>query len=121
MLPLDHIPFQGPDLSALADAFAALGFTVSPACSYTSPDYPDARWNTYYRYSTDGGVTWSEEAQLSAFVSGYDYKLATPGDGYLQPYGDYFELDISSGETVAVWGEGNSYIGPGNVWFARES
>lgn len=45
MLPLDHIPFQGPDLSALADAFAALGFTVSPACSYTSPDYPDARWN----------------------------------------------------------------------------
>jgi hypothetical protein len=82
---------------------------------------PDARWNTYYRYSTDGGVTWSEEAQLSAFVSGYDYKLATPGDGYLQPYGDYFELDISNGETVAVWGEGNSYIGPGNVWFARES
>lgn len=47
MLPLDHIPFQGPDLAALADAFAALGFTVTPACSYTSPDYPDARWNNH--------------------------------------------------------------------------
>ena len=47
MLPLDHIPFQGPDLPALADAFAALGFTVTPPCSYTSPDYPDARWNNH--------------------------------------------------------------------------
>lgn len=44
MLTLDHIPFQGPDLAALADAFAGLGFTVSPACSYTSPDYLDTRW-----------------------------------------------------------------------------
>lgn len=47
MLQLDHIPFQGPDLAALAEAFAALGFTVSPACSYTSPDYPDARWTNH--------------------------------------------------------------------------
>ncbi|MGH8957894.1 MAG: sialidase family protein [Acidimicrobiia bacterium] len=82
---------------------------------------PDARWNTYYRRSTDGGSEWSGETQLSAFVSGFSYKLETPLDGYLQPYGDYFELDISNGKTVAIWGEGNSYIGPGNVWFARES
>lgn len=47
MLPLDHIPFQGPDLAALAGAFAALGFTVTPPCSYTSPDYPDARWRNH--------------------------------------------------------------------------
>jgi BNR repeat-like domain len=83
---------------------------------------PDARWNTYYRRSQDGGVTWSEETQLSAFVSGYSYKLATPDDGYLQPYGDYFELDINqAGATVALWGEGNSYFGPGNVWYARQT
>jgi hypothetical protein len=83
---------------------------------------PSARWNTYYRRSQDGGMTWSAETQLSAFVSGYPYKLATPDDGYLQPYGDYFELDVNqAGGTVALWGEGNSYFGPGNVWYARET
>lgn len=77
----------------------------------------DARWNTYYRSSGDGGASWSDEAQLSGYVPGYAYKFP---DGYLQPYGDYFEIDVnSSGQTVAVWGEGNSYFGPGNVWFAR--
>ncbi len=82
---------------------------------------PAARWNTYYRTSTDGGATWSAEVQLSAFVPGYAYKFDTPADGYLQPYGDYFELDIDdAGKTVALWGEGNSYVGPGNVWYARQ-
>jgi len=82
---------------------------------------PAARWNTYYRRSTDSGATWSDEAILSAFVAGFTYKFAGPPDGYLQPYGDYFELDIdSAGKTVALWGEGNSYVGPGNVWFARQ-
>ena len=80
-----------------------------------------ARWNTYYRSSTNGGASWSAERKLSTFVPGYTYKFATPADGYLQPYGDYFEIDINSaGKTVALWGEGNSYFGPGNVWYARE-
>jgi hypothetical protein len=82
---------------------------------------PDARWNVYERSSLDGGLTWTDEARLSAYVPGYTYKLATPQQGFLQPYGDYFELDINSaGQTVAVWGEGNSYFGPGNIWFARQ-
>jgi hypothetical protein len=82
---------------------------------------PDARWNVYYRSSSDGGASWSPEAKLSRYVAGFTYKLATPNDGFLQPYGDYFELDVTNrGKTVAVWGEGNSYIGPGNVWFARQ-
>lgn len=81
---------------------------------------PAARWNTYYRSTRDGGATWSGEAKLSAYVPGYSYKLATPSDGYLQPYGDYFEIDITgTGSTVAAWGEGNSYVGPGNIWYAR--
>jgi hypothetical protein len=84
-------------------------------------DDPNARWNTYYRRSSDGGLSWSPETKLSAFSPGYTYKFATPADGYLQPYGDYFELDIGAGgKTMAVWGEGNSYTGPGNVWFAAE-
>ena len=41
-------------------------------------------------------------------------------DGFAEPYGDYFELDIdSAGQTQAIWGEGPSYVGPGNVWYAR--
>jgi BNR repeat protein/BNR/Asp-box repeat protein len=78
---------------------------------------PDARWNTYYRSSNDSGASWSREAQLSAYVPGFGYKFP---EGYLQPYGDYFELDINgTGETVAIWGEGFSWTGPGNIWFAR--
>jgi hypothetical protein len=80
-------------------------------------DDESARWNTYYRSSTDRGRAWSAEVQLSQFVSGYDFKLA---DGYLEPYGDYFELDIDgTGRTHALWGEGPSYLGPGTVWYAR--
>jgi hypothetical protein len=82
---------------------------------------PAARWNTWYRTSSDGGAHWSGERQLSAYEAGYTYKLATPDDGYLQPYGDYFEIDIdAAGRTHALWGEGNSYVGPGNVWYARQ-
>ena len=80
-------------------------------------DDPNARWNTYYQSSLDRGSTWSDEAQLSQFVPGYPYKF---GDGYLEPYGDYFELDIDgAGQTHALWGEGPSYDGPGNVWYSR--
>jgi hypothetical protein len=54
-------------------------------------------------------------------VAGYPYKYATPLDGFGEPYGDYFELDIDGvGKTHALWGEGPSYNGPGNVWYARE-
>lgn len=84
-------------------------------------DDPEARWNTYYRRSSDGGLSWSAETKLSAYEAGYTYKFAMPADGYLQPYGDYFELDIGADEkTVALWGEGNSYVGPGDVWYATE-
>jgi hypothetical protein len=72
----------------------------------------------YYHSSGDGGRTWSREVQLSDFVPGYDFELA---EGYLEPYGDYFELDVDgAGETHALWGEGPIYAGPGTVWYARE-
>jgi len=79
-----------------------------------------ARWNVYYRSSSDGGRTWSAEDQVSRYVAGYPYKFSTPKDGFLMPYGDYFELAVdSAGATQAIWGEGPSYAGPGNVWYAR--
>jgi BNR repeat protein len=87
----------------------------------TGFDDPNGRWNTYYRSSTDGGATWSPEAKLSQFVAAYPYKYATPKDGFGEPYGDYFELDIDrAGKTHVLWGEGPSYAGPGNVWYARQ-
>ena len=70
------------------------------------------------RRSLNGGQTWSTEVQLSQGAAGYPYKFA---DGYLEPYGDYFELDIDgAGQTHVLWGEGPSYDGPGNVWYSRE-
>jgi hypothetical protein len=88
---------------------------------HDSGSSPDARWNVWYRSSTNGGSTWTSEAQLSRYVAGFGYKLATPNDGFLSPYGDYFEIDINSaGNTVALWGEGFSYTGPGNIWFSRQ-
>jgi hypothetical protein len=79
------------------------------------------RWNVYYRASTTAGSSWSPEAQLSRYVAGYTYKLSTPKDGFLSPYGDYFEMAVdSNGATQAIWGEGPNYAGPGNVWYARE-
>ena len=78
---------------------------------------PD-QWNTWYRRSTDGGATWSAPVRISDATGGAAYKTAT---GYLEPYGDYGEMAITStGKTFAVWGEGTSYDGPGGVWYNRQ-
>jgi hypothetical protein len=84
-------------------------------------DYADNRtgsWNTYYRSSTDGGLTWSAEADISDADGGATYKTAA---GYASPYGDYGAMDITNtGKAVAVWGEGASFSsGPGGIWFNR--
>jgi hypothetical protein len=81
----------------------------------------------YVARSDDFGATWKtmlveplQRAKLSQYASDYPYKYLTPKDGFAEPYGDYFELDIDgAGTTHAVWGEGPSYVGPGNVWYAR--
>ena len=74
-------------------------------------------WNTFYRSSTNGGATWSEETQLSNSARGYDYILQ---GGFRFPFGDYFGLAIDNeGVTHAVWGEGRDYKSPGSIWYAR--
>lgn len=76
-------------------------------------------WNTWYRRSTDGGLTWSEEVRLSNRANGAHYKRA---EGFRFPYGDYGQLAIDdAGGTQAIWGEGPTYIGPGGSWFTRET
>jgi hypothetical protein len=78
-------------------------------------DDPNA-WNVWYRASSDGGATWSQPVRLSDASSGARYKSA---DGFREVYGDYGEIGITNrGKTIAVWGEGVSYIGPGGTWFA---
>ncbi|MEP6476046.1 MAG: sialidase family protein [Actinomycetota bacterium] len=78
-------------------------------------DDPDA-WNVWYRSSTDGGANWTAAVKLSDASSGAGYKTA---DGFLEVYGDYGEIEVTNtGKTIAVWGEGFSYTGPGGTWFA---
>jgi hypothetical protein len=74
-------------------------------------------WNTFYRSSTNGGATWSQESRLSSPAPGYDYILPA---GFRFPFGDFFGLTIDSeGTTHAVWGEGRNYKSPGSIWYTK--
>jgi hypothetical protein len=111
-----------PALAARGDGDVRIAWMDDRNGFDTGAEDPNGRWNVYYRSSADGGTSWSAEAKLSQFVAGYSYKYVTPKDGFAEPYGDYFELDIDgAGQTHAIWGEGTSYVGPGNVWYARGS
>ena len=75
-------------------------------------------WNAWYRSSTNGGATWSVPVRISDATSGAAYKTAA---GFAEVYGDYGEIAITSaGKTIATWGEGTSYDGPGGVWVNRQ-
>ncbi|HEU4572952.1 MAG TPA: sialidase family protein [Candidatus Limnocylindrales bacterium] len=75
-------------------------------------------WNVWYRSSTDGGATWSAPVNISDAGGGAAYKTAA---GFGEVYGDYGEIAITNtGKTIAIWGEGASYTGPGGCWFNRQ-
>ncbi|MBI3746592.1 MAG: exo-alpha-sialidase [Chloroflexi bacterium] len=75
-------------------------------------------WNVWYRRSIDGGTSWSAPLRISDATSGAPYITAA---GFAEVYGDYGEIAITSaGKTIATWGEGISYTGPGGVWINRE-
>jgi hypothetical protein len=75
-------------------------------------------WNVWYRSSADGGLTWSTPVKISDASSGAGYKSAA---GFQEIYGDYGEIAITSaGKTIAIWGEGFSWSGPGGAWFNRQ-
>ena len=81
---------------------------------------PDSRsttyWNTYYRSSSNGGATWSDEVRVSGYVPGYKY---IANEGFRFPFGDYFGMTIDNhGDTHIVWGEGLNYQSPGSIWHA---
>jgi len=80
-------------------------------------DRSTGRWQIWYRTTTDG-TTWSDAVMISDATSGAAYKTPT---GFREFYGDYGEIDVTdTGKTVAIWGEGPSYAGPGGCWFNRQ-
>jgi hypothetical protein len=100
----------GPRLAAAGDGDTRIWYMQT-----ANGDDPDA-WNVWYRSSTDGGVTWSKPVRISDAppgATGYVH-----ADGFDEIYGDYGEVGITSeGKTIAVWGEGFSFNGPGGTWF----
>ena len=75
------------------------------------------KWNVYFRSSTNGGTTWSNEVDLSTYVAGFNYIFP---DGFRFPFGDYYEMSIDEqGTNHLVWGEGYSYDSPGSIWYAK--
>ena len=75
-------------------------------------------WNVWYRTSADAGATWSAALKISDATGGAAYKSAA---GFAEVYGDYGEIAITNtGKSIAIWGEGTSYSGPGGVWFNRQ-
>jgi len=75
-------------------------------------------WNVWYRTSADGGATWTAAVNISDATGGAAYKTAA---GFAEVYGDYGELAITNtGKSIAIWGEGASYNGPGGCWINRQ-
>ena len=105
---------------ALSSSFPAMesrGAGDVRAFYYQQDAGPDA-WNVWYRASTDGGVTWTTAVKISDATSGTAYKTAA---GFREPYGDYGEAAITNaGKFIGVWGEGDSYTGPGGAWINRQ-
>jgi hypothetical protein len=66
----------------------------------------------------DGGATWAAAVKISDLGTGAPYKTA---NGFLEVYGDYGEIAITNtGKTIATWGEGFSWTGPGGAWINRQ-
>jgi hypothetical protein len=78
---------------------------------------PERAWNTWHRRTVDGGLTWDDPTRLSDLGSGAPYKKSR---GYRFPYGDYLGIAVdAAGAPHFVWGEGDSYSGPGGTWYTK--
>jgi hypothetical protein len=74
-------------------------------------------WNVYMRASADGATNWSSEISMIQATPYRDYSSAA---GFDHPYGDYSEVTTDgSGNFFSCWGEGESYIGNGDVYYSK--
>jgi len=108
---------------SLAPAGAAHAFPAiaAGAAGDVRISWMDARagafWNVYYRSTSDGGVHWTAEADLSTHVPGFSY---IDRAGFAFPFGDYYEVAIDDrGTSQLIWGEGLNWNSPGSIWYAR--
>lgn len=109
-------PISSPGANA---AFAAATGEGDDEVHVWYGEQSNARWNVWYRTSTDLGTTWSSPVKISDATSGTVYKDA---NGFTEMYGDYGEIAVTdAGSTIGVWGAGTSYAGPGGVWYNREA
>jgi BNR/Asp-box repeat len=74
-------------------------------------------WNVYTRSSADGATNWSTENRMSQPTPYRDYQTV---NGYDHPYGDYSWLATDgAGNFYGIWAEGESYLGNGDVYYAK--
>ncbi|HYM79157.1 MAG TPA: sialidase family protein [Candidatus Dormibacteraeota bacterium] len=74
-------------------------------------------WNVYERSSADGATNWSSELVMTQATPYRDYQTAA---GFDHPYGDYSETVTDGvGNFYAIWAEGESYLGSGDVYYAK--
>ena len=100
-------------------AFAAAAGVGNDGVRVYFADERTGRWNVWYRSSNNLGSSWTTAVKISDATSGTNYKNAK---GFREFYGDYGEIAVTStGEAIGVWGEGPSYLGPGGVWFNRQT
>jgi hypothetical protein len=100
----------GPRLASVGDGDVRMWYMQT-----SGGDNPDA-WNVWYRTSPNGGRTWSPPVRIDDAppgAAGY-----VNADGFDEIYGDHGEIAVTNtGRTVATWGEGFSWTGPGGTWF----
>jgi hypothetical protein len=74
-------------------------------------------WNVYTRSSADGATNWSAELGMIEATPYRDYSSSA---GFDHPYGDYSEVvNDGAGNFFSCWGEGESKLGNGDVYFAK--
>lgn len=86
-------------------------------CSSSSTTGACGVWNVYMRSSADGATNWSTEQVMTQATPYRDYQTTA---GFDHPYGDYTEtVTDGSGNFHSVWAEGESYLGSGDVYYAK--
>ena len=74
-------------------------------------------WNVYMRSSADGATNWSTEQVMTQATPYRDYQTSA---GFDHPYGDYTETVTDGlGNFYSIWAEGESYVGSGDVYYAK--